>query len=270
MELKLHSNASTTPRTRKYIQSSDKTDSELANELSISIDTVKKWRQRDCFHDKSHRPKVIYKTLTAEHEAFILYLRKRLHLSLDELLEVTRLLINKGISRSSLNRCLSGYEVGRLNKPKAEQNKHCLIIDAFNLPANVAAHSVLLVFIEKFSTHISFALVKENDSLAKQKIARFLTHSLPYEIRSISSSSKQIAQDISSLIMDEYQIHNAIDINIEADFDQPIANLLMGELFDKRLGLAATILEYEDILNKRIIRKRFKNLTPHAFIAATY
>lgn len=270
MELKLHSNASTTPRTRKYIQSSDKTDSELANELSISIDTVKKWRNRDCFHDKSHRPKVIHKTLTPEQEVFILYLRKRLYLSLDELLEVTSLLINKGVSRSSLNRCLSSHKVGRLSKPKVEGNKNAIIIDAFTIPETIAHQSVLLIFVEKFSGHISFALIKKDDEPAKQKIARFLTNALPYKIESISSSSNQIAQDISVLILDEFEIHTGLELNSDTNFEQMMPDLLAGELFDRRLGLGATILEYEDILNKRVIRKRFKNLTPHAYITLTY
>lgn len=270
MELKLHSNASTTPRTRKYIQSSTKTDYELANELSISIDTVKKWRHRDCFHDKSHRPKLIHKTLTPEHEVFILYLRKRLYLSLDELLEVTRLLINKGVSRSSLNRCLSAHGVGRLKKHKKEQNKGVMRIDAFDIPANIASKSVLLVFVEKCSTHISFALIKNDDFSAKQKIAKFLCHSLPYKIKSIITSSRPITQEIATLIVNEYTIQHDLNIKIDANFEQCMPDLLAGDLFDKRLGLGATILEYEDILNKRIIRKRFKNLTVYAYIISTY
>ena len=35
MEIKLHANATTTPRTRKYLQESTKSDRELAQELGI-------------------------------------------------------------------------------------------------------------------------------------------------------------------------------------------------------------------------------------------
>ena len=46
MEIKLHANATTTPRTRKYLQESTKSDRELAQELGISITTVRRWRNR--------------------------------------------------------------------------------------------------------------------------------------------------------------------------------------------------------------------------------
>ena len=37
MEIKLHANATTTPRTRKYLQESTKSDRELAQELGQSL-----------------------------------------------------------------------------------------------------------------------------------------------------------------------------------------------------------------------------------------
>ncbi|MGF1727754.1 hypothetical protein [Photobacterium nomapromontoriensis] len=271
MEIKLHTNASTTPRTRKYIQSSEKSDAELAAELSISIDTVKRWRNRDSCHDKSHRPKVIHKTLSPEQEALILFLRKRLNLSLDELLEVTRLLINKGISRSSLNRCLSAYNAGRAIKPKLDIDKGQVIIDAFPLPLTIASNkSILLIFIEKFSSHISFALVKEADESAEENIADFVSNVLPYAITSVLTLGHPLALNIAHRISQQVEIHDGIDIGVDAAFDKDITDILAGELFDKRLGLGATILEYEDTLNKRIIRKRLKNLTPHTFIKQNY
>ena len=46
MEIKLHANATTTPRTRKYLQESTNSDRELAQELGISITTVRRWRNR--------------------------------------------------------------------------------------------------------------------------------------------------------------------------------------------------------------------------------
>ncbi|OEU60868.1 MAG: hypothetical protein BA870_03440 [Desulfuromonadales bacterium C00003094] len=54
MTIQLHANATTTPKTRRYIQQSKKTDKALAKELGISIDTVRRWRKRDDVHDRSH------------------------------------------------------------------------------------------------------------------------------------------------------------------------------------------------------------------------
>ncbi len=57
MELALHANATTTPRTRAYIQRSKKPVAELADELGVSETTVRRWRGRTAVDDHSHRPK---------------------------------------------------------------------------------------------------------------------------------------------------------------------------------------------------------------------
>lgn len=51
MQVKLHANATTTPRTRKYIQESNKPASLLARELGISESTVRSWKKRDSVQD---------------------------------------------------------------------------------------------------------------------------------------------------------------------------------------------------------------------------
>ena len=45
--MRLHVNATKTPKIRAYIQSSDKSIRELAKELGISVNTVRHWRNRD-------------------------------------------------------------------------------------------------------------------------------------------------------------------------------------------------------------------------------
>lgn len=101
MEIKLHSNATTTPRTRKYIQASGKSDGELAEELNISVDTVRRWRKRNDCYDKSHRPNTIRRALSHEQEALLVFLRLRLALSLDELVDAARLMVQQDISRAA-------------------------------------------------------------------------------------------------------------------------------------------------------------------------
>ena len=46
MDLKLHANATTTPRIRAYIQKSSASNSALARELGIHSRTVARWQQR--------------------------------------------------------------------------------------------------------------------------------------------------------------------------------------------------------------------------------
>lgn len=46
MDLKLHANVTTTPRTRAYIQASRASVAELAAELGVSETTIRRWRRR--------------------------------------------------------------------------------------------------------------------------------------------------------------------------------------------------------------------------------
>ncbi|EKI0253815.1 helix-turn-helix domain-containing protein [Enterobacter asburiae] len=106
MEIKLHANATTTPRIRRYLQQSDKSDRELATELGISVTTVRRWRNREQITDNQTTPKVIHKALRQEQVALVNALREVTGAPLDELL----LMVNDGlgiaVSRATLNRYL--------------------------------------------------------------------------------------------------------------------------------------------------------------------
>ena len=106
MEIKLHANATTTPRIRRYLQQSDKSDRELAIELGISVTTVRRWRNRDQVSDNQTTPKVIHKAMRQEQVVLVNVLREAIGAPLDELL----LLVNEGlgiaVSRATLNRYL--------------------------------------------------------------------------------------------------------------------------------------------------------------------
>ena len=54
MELNLHANAATTPKTRAYIQRKKKPVAELAAELGVSETTIRRWRGRRTVADRSH------------------------------------------------------------------------------------------------------------------------------------------------------------------------------------------------------------------------
>ena len=47
MDVKLHANATTTPKTRAYIQHSDLPVAVLARELGVNETTIRRWRGRD-------------------------------------------------------------------------------------------------------------------------------------------------------------------------------------------------------------------------------
>lgn len=116
MEIKLHANATTTPRVRRYIQQSDKSDRVLAQELGISVATVRRWRQRQDVTDRHTTPKTIRRILTDEQSRMINWLRQKLQLPLDELLVVVNQGMQQPISRAGLDRYLRG--VGQRGEQK--------------------------------------------------------------------------------------------------------------------------------------------------------
>ena len=126
LDSKLHSNATTTPQMREYIQSSpDKSLSKLAQELGISESTVYRWRKRTGVHDRSSCPHRLQTTLSSHEEVIVVELRKALQLTLDDLLGIVRRFVNSNCSRSGLDRCLRRHGVSNLRQliPRAENGK---------------------------------------------------------------------------------------------------------------------------------------------------
>jgi len=111
MNIHLHANATTTPKTRCYIQASNQSVTQLANELGVSEDTIRRWKRRDGITDGSHIPHRLQTTLTPAQERVVVELRKTLLLPLDNLLVVTREFIHPEVSRSALDRCLRRHGV---------------------------------------------------------------------------------------------------------------------------------------------------------------
>lgn len=122
MKLNLHANATTTPKTRAYIQASTAGNRTLARELGVTLSTVHRWRRRSDVYDASHTPHRLQTTLTRAQEVVLVELRRTLLLSLDDLLVVAREFLNPEVSRSGLDRCLRRHGVARLRDlmPKAE------------------------------------------------------------------------------------------------------------------------------------------------------
>src|SRR5271167_339035 len=91
MDLKLHANATTTPRTRAYIQNSAASNSALARELGVHSRTVARWKARPDVRDRSTRPHRLATTMTQWEEALIVELRRSLALPLDDIVEAMAL-----------------------------------------------------------------------------------------------------------------------------------------------------------------------------------
>lgn len=114
MRAKQLKNARTTPTIRQALRESTLPVAELARRYGLSQTTVRKWRHRDDSVDRSHCPRRLQTTLSAQQEAIVVALRRTLLLPLDDLLAVTRELIHPGASRSGLHRCLRRHGVSNL------------------------------------------------------------------------------------------------------------------------------------------------------------
>ena len=111
MLVKLHANATTTPKMRAYIQASSASVAALARELGVGETTVRRWKRRTDVHDRSARPQRLQTRFDAVEEEIAVELRTRLGLSIDDILEVMRRGVRADISRSALHRCLKRHGV---------------------------------------------------------------------------------------------------------------------------------------------------------------
>ena len=135
MEIKLHANATTTPRIRRYLQQSDKSDRELATELGISVTTVRRWRNREQVSDNHTTPKVIHKAMRQEQVALVNTLRDILGAPLDELLLLVNDVLGIPVSRATLNRYL---------KPASAAQKRAPLQGKKALKAGIVPHQLEL------------------------------------------------------------------------------------------------------------------------------
>jgi transposase len=118
---RIHAQARTTPKTREEIRHSDLSISEIMARYSISKTTARKWRGRDDFEDRSHRPEKLSTTLTPAQEVIVTTLRTMLLLPLDDLLAVTKEYVNAKASRSGIDRLLQREGIGNLKALIAAQ-----------------------------------------------------------------------------------------------------------------------------------------------------
>jgi transposase InsO family protein len=192
MELNLHANATTTPKTRSYIQRSKKSVAQLASELGVSETTIYRWRGRRTVEDRSHRPNNLQTSLSAVEERAVYELRTSLQLPLDDIVEVMRRCINAKLSRSAIHRCLQRHGISRLAKPdrpKAGVFETASIgfihIDLKHLPALERRTSYAFVAIDRATRYVYLEIHSRRDgATATGFLKRFLAD-FPHEVHTI-------------------------------------------------------------------------------------
>jgi IS30 family transposase len=192
MELVLHANATTTPRTRSYIQRSKKSVAELASELGVCETTIRRWRSRTTVNDRSHQPHRMAISLSAMEETLVCELRTSLQLPLDDIVEVMRRCVNGKLSRSAIHRCLQRHGISQRKKPDKpsvgvfEQATVGFIhFDLKHLPALERRKSYAFVAIDRATRYVYVEILQKRDAKTSVGfLTRFLAH-FPHPVHTI-------------------------------------------------------------------------------------
>ena len=196
MQVRLHKNATTTPKTRALIQASDLPMTVLAKQFGVGVETIARWKQRDSVEDRSHTPHRLQTTLSAEQEAIVLVLRKTLGLSLDDLLAVVHEFLHPSILRSSLHRMLkrhgvSAREATSVDKPKVKPFKAYepgfVHVDVKYLPqmADEDTRRYLFVAIDRATRWVFIAVYATKTATNAGRFLTALAKAAPFRIQTI-------------------------------------------------------------------------------------
>jgi len=299
MPIHLHANATTTPKTRRYIQQSDKTNTALAKQFGISIDTVRRWRKRDEVHDRSHTAHQLQTTLTDAQEAVVVELRRTLLLPLDDLLVITREFLNPDVSRSGLDRCLRRHGLSRLADliPKGESGEKAksktfknyepgfVHVDIKYLPQmpDESSRRYLFVAIDRASRWVYLELKKSKSSKAATSFLESVVAKAPFMISKLLTDNDKAFTDRFSAagerkptgdhafdkVCTEHHIEHRLipprhpqTNGMVERFNGRISEVLATTRFDSSQDLEATLLRYVYLYNQHIPQRALDHKTP--------
>ncbi|ABA89433.1 transposase of ISPca3, IS481 family [Syntrophotalea carbinolica DSM 2380] len=298
MTIRLHANATTTPKIRRYIQESEKSHKALAKELGISIDTVRRWRKRDDVHDRSHTAHRLNTTMTEAQEAVVIELRRSLLLSLDDLLVVTREFVNADVSRAGLDRCLRRHGVSRLadlipkeetanNKPKTFKNYDpgFVHVDIKYLPQmpDETSRRYLFVGIDRATRWVYLEVCKSKSAQAAKGFLNRLVAKAPFVIKKLLTDNDKAFTDRFSTagerkptgnhVFDKTCVQHGIEHRLIPPrhpqtngmverFNGRISEVLATTRFDSAENLEQTLLRYGYLYNQHIPQRALGHKTP--------
>lgn len=282
MEIKLHANATTTPRVRKYLQESSKSDRELALELGISVTTVRRWRKREQTADRSTTPAVIHKAMRQEQAALINALRDIVHAPLDDLLFLVVEGLGLTLSRATLNRYLTPSYV----KQGAERAVGKKALKAGILPQTLRLHyrALSLHRDDDGDHHALWAQEPVSGWIAARVYSgmspALVTHWLdallaqcPADIQSVEIHMNAWPGEAYIAALRQHLLESGLSCSITAGEEKaqaisvlaPLAELIPAARNDTPDALAVRLCE---LFNQGKPQKKLGNMTPQAFLEA--
>ena len=171
MKQTYHSNATTNIRLRSEISKSNLACSKLSEHHGVSENTIRKWKNRTNFEDKSSRPQTITYSLNEMNRVIALKIRTLTWLSLDEITEVLNpeapLKIRSAVYRTFVREGVN--RVPRKEKEKAKQFKEYdpgyLHIDVTYLPKIEGKKYYLFVAIDRATRTLYYKIYDAKTSV---------------------------------------------------------------------------------------------------------
>lgn len=162
-----HCNAATNIKMRKEIRFSDASITELSKRYSVTGPTIKKWRIRSDFKDKSSRPHNIHCKLNDVEKAIIISMRRSSWMKLDELTDILSV-SNANYKRSNIYSTLVANNISRIPEAKRDEAKRFkeyspgfIHIDVTYLPKLGGKKQYLFVAIDR-ATRLLFYQIYPN------------------------------------------------------------------------------------------------------------
>ena len=295
MIVKLHKNARTTPAVRAQLAASNEPVAVLAKRFNLAPNTVRKWQARTDFNDRSHTAHNLQTTLNSAQEHIVVYLRKKLLLPLDDLLNVTREFLCPEVSRSGLNRCLRRHGVGNLRemtrnnegKPKYQRFKEYPIgyvhIDIKYLPQmpDENKRKYLFVAIDRATRMVCVQLRDSKTANDASEFLKFVTERFPFKIKKVLTdngkefTNKVFADNASNKTheFDELCLSLGIEHRLTKvrrpqtngmveRFNGRIADILRTHHFQSGKELEHTLMRYVDLYNNHLPQANLDCRTP--------
>jgi len=300
MNIRLHANATTTPKKRAYIQSSSLPNRVLSAELGVTVDTIRRWKNRTDTQDRSHTPHHLPTTLTPEQEVVAVEVRRLFLLPLDDLLVVIREFLNPLVSRSGLDRCLRRHGVSRLRDliPQPEGEKRevktfkdyepgYVHVDYKYLPQmpDESSRRYLFVAIDRASRWVYLELHDDKSANAAKGFLKRLVAKAPFKIVKLLTDNdkaftdrftaggerKPTGEHLFDLECARHSIEHRLikprtpqTNGMVERFNGRIAEILATTRFDSRADLSVTLTRYAWLYNQQIPQKALRHQTPIA------
>lgn len=298
----IHPQARTTPQIRAEIKASTGVSQEaLAQKYNVTVQTIRKWQNREETTDKSHRPDRLQTTLSPIQEAIVVELRQTLFLPLDDLLVVTREFIHSGATRAGLDRTLRRHGVSNLNqmrkelegasgevKPKKSFKDYepgFVHIDIKYLPqmADEKERKYLFVAIDRASRWVYLEIFPDKTAHSAQQFLDHVVNKASFIItRVLTDNGKEFTdrfiptgerEPTGNHVFDKQCKHHTIEHRLIKPahpqtngmverFNGRISEILRSTHFDSSKELSETMNHYMKVYNHHIPQKNIGHITP--------